>query len=109
MVTAFDADADWYLVPSRQTVATGSVSVEFNNRYAADPHNLRIERASTVFEFPTLDKEQALERRFAFTARDVDAVVHAARAQGEGHGRHDHRGVTLVRRCARLTCDAALT
>jgi len=68
MVTAFDADADWYLVPSRQTVATGSVSVEFNNRYAADPHNLRIERASTVFEFPTLDKEQALERRFPFTA-----------------------------------------
>ena len=68
MVTAFDADAEWYLVPSRPSVATGSVSVEFNNRYAADPHNLRIERGGTVFDFPTLDKEQALERQFSFSA-----------------------------------------
>ena len=68
MVTAFDADAEWYLVPSRPTVAIGSVSVEFNNRYAADPHNLRIERAGTVFDFPTLDKEQALERQLSFSA-----------------------------------------
>ena len=51
-VTSGDSDPDALtLTLSRTSVLAGSVGVEFNNKYAEDPHDLRIKRGATVYAF----------------------------------------------------------
>jgi plastocyanin len=46
-VATDDSDAShWYLTPSRASVQAGSVTVEFNNATAQDPHDLHFKQLS---------------------------------------------------------------
>ena len=38
---------------------SGSVSVEFNNRFAEDPHDLKLRHDGTTFAFPTVGSGDA--------------------------------------------------
>ena len=57
-----------HLYLSRGTVLAGEVTIEFNNRFAQDPHNLRLRRGGASFGFPTVDKGEAAEDSFPLTA-----------------------------------------
>ena len=51
-VTSGDSDPEALtLTLSRTTLLAGTVGVEFNNKYAEDPHDLRIRRGTTVYAF----------------------------------------------------------
>ncbi|MET0685050.1 MAG: plastocyanin/azurin family copper-binding protein [Solirubrobacteraceae bacterium] len=67
-VSSDDTDLeDMHLYLSRGTVRAGEVTVEFNNRAAQDPHNLRLRRGGAVFGFGTVEKGEADEKAFALT------------------------------------------
>jgi hypothetical protein len=67
-VSSDDTDLeDMHLYLSRGTVRTGEVTIEFNNRAAQDPHNLRLRRGGTSFGFETVDKGEADEKAFTLT------------------------------------------
>ena len=68
-VTADDTDLeDMHLYLSRGTVLAGEVTIEFNNRFAQDPHNLRLRRGGASFGFATVEKGEAAEDTFTLTA-----------------------------------------
>jgi uncharacterized cupredoxin-like copper-binding protein len=58
----------WRLEKSRGTLLSGLVEVEFNNRFAEDPHDLRIARGGTTYAFDELDKGEAATEHFTLTA-----------------------------------------
>ena len=58
-VVARDSGSVWALQPSRSTLLSGSVSVEFNNRFAEDPHDLKLRHDGTTFAFPTVGSGDA--------------------------------------------------
>jgi hypothetical protein len=59
-VVARDSDPDrWQLQLSRTALLSGTVEVEFNNRYAEDPHDLRIRRGDTTYAFAELQNGEA--------------------------------------------------
>ena len=67
-VSSDDTDLeDMHLYLSRGTVRAGEVTIEFNNRAAQDPHNLRLRRGGTVFGFGTVEKGEADEKAFSLT------------------------------------------
>ena len=108
-VVARDSGSVWALQPSRSTLLSGSVSVEFNNRFAEDPHDLKLRHDGTTFAFP----DGRLGRRPHGVARPrrgrLEAVVLAARPRGQGHGRLRDRRRRLIRRVPRLACGARCT
>ena len=53
-VVARDSGSAWSLQPSRSALLSGSVSVEFNNRFAEDPHDLKLRHDGTTYAFPTV-------------------------------------------------------
>jgi hypothetical protein len=71
-VTADDSDPDaWFLLPSRTTLAAGAVEVEFNNRYAQDPHDLHLKRVGGgggPFAFPQIDNGETATQTVALSA-----------------------------------------
>ena len=68
-VSADDTDLDdMHLYLSRGTVRAGEVTIEFNNRAAQDPHNLRLRRGGASFGFDVVDKGEAAEKAFTLAA-----------------------------------------
>ena len=68
-VSADDTDLDdMHLYLSRGTVRAGEVTIEFNNRAAQDPHNLRLRRGGASFGFDVVDKGEAAEKAFMLDA-----------------------------------------
>jgi hypothetical protein len=68
-VVARDSDPDrWELQLSRTTLLSGTVEVEFNNRFAQDPHDLWIRRGSTSYSFDEVDDGEAATRHVALSA-----------------------------------------
>jgi hypothetical protein len=68
-VVARDSDPDhWELQVSRSTLLSGSVEVEFNNRYAEDPHDLWIRRGTTTYRFDRVENGAAASQRLALAA-----------------------------------------
>lgn len=67
-VSSDDTDLeDMHLYLSRGTVRAGEVTIEFNNRAAQDPHNLRLRRGGASFGFGTVEKGEADEKAFTLT------------------------------------------
>ena len=66
-VVARDA-GQWELQLSRTSLRSGSVAVEFNNRFAEDPHDLWIRRGSTTYEFDEVASGEAATRHVALAA-----------------------------------------
>jgi hypothetical protein len=63
-VVAWDSDPErWLLLPSRSTLLSGTVEVEFNNRYAEDPHDLRIALGGTTHRFDVVENGEAATKR----------------------------------------------
>jgi plastocyanin len=68
-VSANDTDLDdMHLYLSRGTVRAGEVTIEFNNRAAQDPHNLRLRRGGASFGFDVVEKGEAAEQAFTLAA-----------------------------------------
>jgi hypothetical protein len=68
-VVARDSDPDqWELQLSRTTLLSGSVEVEFNNRFAEDPHDLWIRRGTTTYKFDQVENGEAATKHVALTA-----------------------------------------
>jgi len=67
-VVARDSGAEWALEPSRSALLSGSVSVEFNNRFAEDPHDLKLRHDATTYAFPTVGSGDAATKSFALAA-----------------------------------------
>ena len=67
-VVARDSGSQWALEPSRPVLLSGTVAVEFNNRFAEDPHDLKLRRGTTTFAFPTVGSGDALTQSFALDA-----------------------------------------
>ena len=68
-VTAGDSDPEqWTLTLSRTTLLAGTVGVEFNNRYAEDPHDLWIRRAGTTYRFDPVDAGAAATKQLDLAA-----------------------------------------
>jgi hypothetical protein len=68
-VVARDSDPDqWELQLSRTTLLSGSVEVEFNNRFAEDPHDLWIRRGTTTYKFEQVENGEAATKHVALTA-----------------------------------------
>ena len=68
-VTAGDSDPErWTLTLSRSTLLAGTVGVEFNNRYAEDPHDLWIRRGGTTFRFDPVDAGAAVTKELDLAA-----------------------------------------
>jgi hypothetical protein len=68
-VVAWDSDPErWLLLPSRGTLLSGTVEVEFNNRYAEDPHDLRITRGGTIHRFDVVENGDAATMRVPLAA-----------------------------------------
>lgn len=68
-VATKDGAAPWRLTPSRTAVAAGAVTVEFNNRTAEDPHDLRFKRGAGTgwdFGFEPIDQGDVATQSFAF-------------------------------------------
>ena len=67
-VVARDSDPDdWKLQLSRTTLLSGTVEVEFNNRFAEDPHDLWIRLGTTTFAFDEVDNGAAATRHVALS------------------------------------------
>ena len=67
-VSSDDTDLeDMHLYLSRGTVRAGEVTIEFNNRAAQDPHNLRLRRGGASFGFGAVEKGEADEKAFTLT------------------------------------------
>lgn len=68
-VVARDSDPVlWQLQLSRPALLSGSVQVEFNNRFAEDPHDLWLRLGAKTYEFPTVQNGEAASRTVALTA-----------------------------------------
>jgi hypothetical protein len=68
-VVARDSDpVRWELQLSRGTLLSGAVEVEFNNRFAEDPHDLWLARGSKTYAFSTVQSGEAANRQLALTA-----------------------------------------
>jgi hypothetical protein len=68
-VVARDSDPeDLALQLSRGTLLSGTVAVEFNNRFAEDPHDLRIRQGTTTYEFEEVPNGQAATQHLALAA-----------------------------------------
>jgi hypothetical protein len=68
-VVARDSDPDhWQLQLSRSALLSGSVEVEFNNRYAEDPHDLWVRRATTTYRFDLVENGEAATKHLALSA-----------------------------------------
>jgi hypothetical protein len=68
-VSTDDTDLDdMHLYLSRGTVGAGEVTIEFNNRAAQDPHNLRLRRGGASFGFDLVEKGEAAEKAFTLSA-----------------------------------------
>ena len=67
-VVARDSDPDdWKLQLSRTTLLSGTVEVEFNNRFAEDPHDLWIRLGTTTYAFDEVDNGAAATRHVALS------------------------------------------
>jgi hypothetical protein len=67
-VVARDSDPDdWQLQLSRGSLLSGSVEVEFNNRYAEDPHDLWVRRETTTYKFDLVENGAAATQRLALS------------------------------------------
>jgi hypothetical protein len=66
-VVARDSDT-WRLELSRGTLLAGLVEVEFNNRFAEDPHDLRITRGATTYGFDVVENGEAATKRVELAA-----------------------------------------
>jgi uncharacterized cupredoxin-like copper-binding protein len=58
----------WQLQLSRGALLSGTVEVEFNNRYAEDPHDLWISRAGTTYRFELVDNGEKATRHVVLSA-----------------------------------------
>jgi len=68
-VVARDSDPVlWQLQLSRPALLSGSVQVEFSNRFAEDPHDLWMALGAKRYEFPTVQNGEAASRTLALTA-----------------------------------------
>jgi hypothetical protein len=68
-VVARDSDPDhWELQLSRATLLSGTVEVEFNNRFAEDPHDLWIRRGPTTYKFDEVQNGAAATKHVALVA-----------------------------------------
>jgi hypothetical protein len=68
-VVARDSDpVQWQLQLSRPALLSGTVQVEFNNRFAEDPHDLWLKLGAKTYEFPTVQNGEAATRTLALTA-----------------------------------------
>ncbi len=67
-VSAYDKDQPWRLVPSRTALLSGTVTVQFNNSHAQDPHNLWLQKGGVTHKFDVVDKETTATRELALTA-----------------------------------------
>ena len=67
-VVARDSGSTWALQPSRSALLSGSVSVEFNNRFAEDPHDLKLRHDGTTYAFPTVGSGDARTESHALAA-----------------------------------------
>jgi hypothetical protein len=68
-VLARDSDpGHWQLQLSRSALLSGTVEVEFNNRYAEDPHDLWIQRASTTYRFDLVNNGDTATKHVALSA-----------------------------------------
>ena len=67
-VVARDSDpVRWELQLSRPALLSGSVQVEFNNRFAEDPHDLWLKLGAKTYEFPTVQSGEAATRQLMLT------------------------------------------
>jgi len=67
-VVARDSDPVlWQLQLSRPSLLSGSVQVEFNNRFAEDPHDLWLKLGARTYEFPTVQNGDAASRTVTLT------------------------------------------
>jgi hypothetical protein len=66
-VVARDSD-QWRLQLSRGALLSGTVEVEFNNRYAEDPHDLWLRRASTTYQFDLVNNGEKATKHLALSA-----------------------------------------
>ena len=68
-VVARDSDpAHWGLRLSRSTLLSGTVEVEFNNRFAEDPHDLWIRHGGTTYEFAEVQNGAAATKHVELDA-----------------------------------------
>jgi hypothetical protein len=68
-VVARDSDpVHWQLQVSRSALLSGTVEVEFNNRFAEDPHDLWIRRASTTYRFELVENGEAATKHLPLSA-----------------------------------------
>ena len=67
-VSAYDRDEPWRLVPSRTQLLSGTVTVEFNNSHAQDPHDLWLRKGTTTYAFDTVEKESKATKALALSA-----------------------------------------
>ena len=67
-VVARDSGSTWALQPSRSALLSGSVAVEFNNRFAEDPHDLKLRHDGTTYAFPTVASGDARTESHALAA-----------------------------------------
>ena len=67
-VSAYDREEPWLLVPSRTTLLAGTVTVEFNNSHAQDPHDLWLKKGATEYRFDVVEKEAKATKQFALSA-----------------------------------------
>ena len=97
------------LILSRASVLPGDVKVEFNNAFADDPHDLlaeRVDGTGASYAFDELGPGEVQSRTPGARRREMAAALHdpdARRARDDGHA----DGRRVVRRPARLACDAA--
>jgi hypothetical protein len=68
-VVARDSVPDqWQLQLSRGALLSGTVEVEFNNRYAEDPHDLWLWRAGTTYRFDLVGNGEKATKHLALSA-----------------------------------------
>ena len=68
-VVARDSDPDRWSCSSRAPrCSSGTVEVEFNNRYAEDPHDLWIRRGATTYAFAELPNGEAATKHVGLAA-----------------------------------------
>jgi plastocyanin len=67
-VSAYDREEPWLLVPSRTHLLAGTVTVQFNNSHAQDPHDLWLRKSGVTHKFDVVDKEQTASRQLALGA-----------------------------------------
>jgi plastocyanin len=67
-VSAYDREEPWLLVPSRTQLLSGTVTVQFNNSHAQDPHDLWLRKGGVTHAFDEVAKEETATKQLALTA-----------------------------------------